>query len=178
MTLPMSIRIASSGAKIGFVFARRGIVMEACSSYFLPRLIGYSRSMHLITTGATYLASDKLLDSLFSEVVDGGPEGVLPRALEVAEEVARNTSVVSTYMMRELMWRGPGSAEATHLLDSRIIFDMFRGSDNKEGVAAFLEKRPVAFKGTMAADAPAVWPWWDWVDTVPRVTAASRGSKL
>jgi enoyl-CoA hydratase/carnithine racemase len=124
MTLPMNIRIAYKNAKIGFVFARRGLIMEACSSFFLPRLVGHSRAMQAITTGATYLASDKIWDGLFSEVVDR-PEDVLPKALEVAEDVVRNTSSVSTYLMKELMWRDAGSPEAQHLLDSRVIYELF-----------------------------------------------------
>ena len=102
MTLPMNIRIAYSQAKIGFVFARRGLVMEACSSFFLPRLIGHSRALQAVTTGSTYLATDPVWSGLFAHTVDR-PEGVLPKALEVAEEVVRNTSVVSTYLMKEMM---------------------------------------------------------------------------
>ena len=124
MTLPMNIRIAYKGAKIGFVFARRGLIMEACSSYFLPKLIGLSRAMHLITTGATYRADSKLCDGLFSETLDA-PEKVLPRALEIAEEITKNTSVVSTHLMKEMMWRNPDSPEGAHLLDSRIIYSLF-----------------------------------------------------
>jgi enoyl-CoA hydratase/carnithine racemase len=124
MTLPMNIRIAYRGAKIGFVFSRRGLVMEACSSYFLPRLVGHSRAMQAITTGATYLADDKVWDGLFSDLVDS-PEGVLPRALEIAEDVVRNTSSVSTYLMKEMMFRDAGSPEGQHLLDSRVIYELF-----------------------------------------------------
>jgi enoyl-CoA hydratase/carnithine racemase len=111
-------------AKIGFVFSRRGLIMEACSSFFLPRLVGHSRAMKAITTGATYLASDKVWDGLFSELVDK-PEDVLPKALEVAEDVVRNTSSVSTYLMKELMYRDAGSPEGQHLLDSRVIYELF-----------------------------------------------------
>ncbi|KAH7086321.1 ClpP/crotonase-like domain-containing protein [Paraphoma chrysanthemicola] len=124
MTLPMNIRIVYKKAKIGFVFSRRGLIMEACSSFFLPRLIGHSRAMQAVTTGGTYLASDKVWDGLFSELIDT-PEGVLPRALEVAEDVVRNTSTVSTHLMKELMYRDAGSAEGQHLLDSRIIYELF-----------------------------------------------------
>ncbi|KAF4548683.1 Enoyl-CoA hydratase-like protein [Elsinoe fawcettii] len=170
MTLPMTIRIAYKDAKIGFVFARRGLIMEACSSFFLPRLIGHSRAMHLVTTGATYPASHRLLENLFSETLDK-PDQVLPRALEIAEEVASNTSLVSTAVMKDLMYRGPSSAEQTHLLDSKIIFDLFTSKDNKEGVQSFLEKRAVKFTGTMESDAPQAWPWWDYVDTLPRLKA-------
>jgi enoyl-CoA hydratase/carnithine racemase len=124
MTLPMNIRIAYSKAKIGFVFARRGLIMEACSSFFLPRLIGHSRAMQAITTGNTYLASDKVWDGLFAETCERA-EDVLPRALQVAEDVVRNTSAVSTYLMKELMYRDRGSPEGQHLLDSRIIYELF-----------------------------------------------------
>lgn len=127
MTLPMNIRIAYKGAKIGFVFARRGLVMEACSSFFLPRLIGHSRAMHAVTTGSTYLADDPIWSGLFAYTCDR-PEDVLPKALEVASEVVKNTSVVSTYLMKELMYRDTGSAEGQHLLDSRILFELFQSA--------------------------------------------------
>lgn len=127
MTLPMNIRLAPASAKIGFVFARRGLVMEAVSSFYLPRLIGYSRAMQVVTTGATYRASDPVWGGLFAEVLEKG-EDVLPRALEMAEEVVKNTSMVSTYLMKEMMWRGRESPEATHLLDSRILYEMFQSA--------------------------------------------------
>lgn len=107
MTLAANIRVAASTAKIGFVFARRGIVMEAASSYYLPRLIGHSRAMQAVTTGATYRADDKIWGGLFAETLDRS-EDVLPRALEVAVEVVRNTSAVSTHLMKEMMWRDAG----------------------------------------------------------------------
>jgi len=175
MTLPMSIRIAYKDAKIGFVFARRGLVMEACSSFFLPRLIGFSKALHLVTTGATYPASHPLYNSLFSETVDT-PEGVLPRALELADEIVKNTSSISTYLMREMMYRDTGSAEGQHLLDSRVIYELFGSKDNTEGVKAFLDKRPVKFTGTMQNDAPDAWPWYQTVDTGNR--AVTEGYKF
>jgi len=88
--------------------------MEACSSYFLPRLIGFSRAMHLITTGSVYPASHPLLANLFSEVLPT-PQATVARALELADEVAKNTSTISTKLMRDLMYRGPDSAEGAHL---------------------------------------------------------------
>lgn len=177
MTLPMSIRVCYEKAKIGFVFARRGLVMEACSSFFLPRLIGLSKALHLTTTGSTYPASHPLLSSLFSETLPT-PEAVLPRALEIADEIVRNTSTVSTYLMRELMYRGPESAEATHLLDSRILYELFSSKDNKEGVKAFLEKRATNFEGTMDNSTIGAWPWWQPVDTGNRPVAKGTRSKL
>ncbi|KAK5109362.1 hypothetical protein LTR62_007132 [Meristemomyces frigidus] len=179
MTLPMAIRVAYEGAKIGFVFARRGLIMEACSSYFLPRLIGMSKALHLTTTGATYPASHPLLSTLFSETLPT-PAAVLPRALEIAEEVANNTSSVSTSLMRDLMYRDTGSAEGQHLLDSKVIYELFGSKDNTEGVQSFLQKRQVKFTGTMVEDAPASWPWFQPVDTGNRAVAEGYkfGAKL
>ncbi|KAK5730647.1 hypothetical protein LTR15_000584 [Elasticomyces elasticus] len=170
MTLPMSIRVAYKNAKIGFVFARRGLIMEACSSFFLPRLIGMSKALHLTTTGSTYPASHPLLNTLFSETLDT-PDAVLPRALEIADEIVQNTSTVSSYLMKELMYRDTGSAEGQHLLDSKVIYEMFGSKDNTEGVQSFLQKRPVKFVGSMQQDAPGSWPWYTTVDTSNRPLA-------
>ena len=178
MTLPMTIRVIKKDAKVGFVFGRRGIVMEAASSYFLPRLIGFARAMHLVSTGATYPASHKLFDGLFSEVLEKG-EDVLPRALEIATDITANCSGVSWALMRDMMWRNPGTAEETHVLDSRIIYSMYGSKDVKEGVKAFLEKRPVKFTGTIEDDAPSVYPWWTPIDVLERAKAKrQKGSKL
>jgi enoyl-CoA hydratase/carnithine racemase len=163
MCLPMNIRIVSSNAKIGFVFARRGIVMEAISSYFLPRLIGYSKAMHLITTGAVYPSTSPFFKELFSEVVN--PESVLPRALELADDIAKNTSTVSTHLMKDMIWRAPDNAEEAHLLDSKILVELFQKGDRDEGVNSFLEKRQANFTGTMKENAPSTWPWWKPIDT-------------
>jgi enoyl-CoA hydratase/carnithine racemase len=169
----MAIRLAPKTAKIGFVFGRRGLVMEAASSFFLPRLIGFSKAMHLVTTGATYPANHPLLSDLFSETLDR-PDQVLPRALEIAQDITENVSSVTWALMRDMMYRNPGTAEEAHLLDSRIIYEMFQSTDNKEGVKAFLEKRPVKFTGTMESDAPAAYPWWTPVDVVERVKAKTH----
>ncbi|KAK2625451.1 hypothetical protein QTJ16_004763 [Diplocarpon rosae] len=170
MTLPMDIRLVSERAKIGFVFARRGIVMEAASSFFLPRLVGYSRAMHLATTGEVLRADHSLLDGLFSEIL---PEDqVLGRALAIADDIARNTSAVSTKLMRDLIWSGLGSAEQTHLLDSKILPQLFDGEDKMEGVKSFLENRAPRFQGTMPQDAPDIWPWWQ-----PAEVKVERGAR-
>ena len=126
MALPMTIRVALRSAKIGFVFGRRGIAMEGASSWFLPRLIGYGRALHVVSTGATYRADDPKLDGLFTELVDK-PEECVKRALELADEIVQNVSTVSVYLQREMMWRGMESAESQHLLDSRILAGL-RGS--------------------------------------------------
>ncbi|KAJ4292559.1 hypothetical protein N0V90_009222 [Kalmusia sp. IMI 367209] len=177
MTLPMNIRIAPRTAKIGFVFARRGLVMEACSSYFLPRLIGHSRALAAVTTGSTYLAGDPIWSGLFTEVVERS-EDVLPRALQVAKEVVSNTSVVSTYLMKEMMFRDVGSAEGQHLLDSRILYELFTSADNKEGVKSFMEKRPAKFTGTMDNTSVSAYPWWNPIDVVRRPKIDGGKAKL
>ncbi len=163
MCLPASIRIAYEKAKVGFVFSRRGLIMEACSSFFLPRLIGLSRAVHLTTTGAVYPASHPLFGTLFSETCPT-PEATLARAFELAHEIAANTSTVSTKLMRELMYRGADSPEGAHLLDSRIIHGLFGSKDNLEGVGSFLEKRQVNFTGQVPQDAPDWYPWWSQID--------------
>jgi enoyl-CoA hydratase/carnithine racemase len=163
LTLPACIRVAYARAKVGFVFSRRGVVMEACSSYFLPRLIGHSRAIHLAATGDTYTADHRLFNTLFSEVC-ATPEATLARALELAYNLALKTSTVSTKMMRDLMYRGPGSVEEAHLLDSQLIYGLYGRKDNLEGVQSFLQKRPVNFKGQMPQDAPDGYPWWRQID--------------
>ena len=125
------------------------------------------KALHLVTTGSVYEAQNKLFDGLFSELMPS-PEAVLPRAIELANEIASNTSVVSTNLMRELMYRNPGSAEGTHLLDSAVIYGLFGGKDNSEGVKSFMEKRPANFSATMQHDAPDAYPWWDPVETGSR----------
>ena len=177
MTLPATIRLACRSAKIGFVFSRRGLVMEACSSYFLPQLIGLSRAMHLTTTGSTYPASHPLLNELFSEVLPT-PEATLSRALELAEDVAKSTSNVSLNMNKALMYHGPDSAEGAHLLESKILAGLFGRKDNNEGVKSFFEKRAPNFQGKMPDDAPSVYPWWDPLDIAGSPKASNLKSKL
>lgn len=163
MTLPADIRITSSAAKVGFVFGRRGFNMEACSSFFLPRLVGASRALHLTTTGAVLPAGHRLLDGLFSEVVDD-PARVLPAALAAADEVATNVSLPAARVMKDLILRTPASPEEAHLLESRLFYDLSRGRDAKEGIASFLQKRQPELRGTVDEDAPRAYPWWTPVD--------------
>ncbi|KAK2683643.1 hypothetical protein RAB80_001589 [Fusarium oxysporum f. sp. vasinfectum] len=162
MTLGANIRVVSRDAQIGFVFGRRGFSMEACSSFFLPRLIGTSRALHLTTTGAVYPATHKLFDGLFSEIV--APEEVLPTALRIADEIAANVSGVSARVMKDMIYRGASSPEEAHLLESKIFWDLFTGKDAKEGMNSFLQKRKPDFTGTMDKNAPKIYPWWTPVD--------------
>ncbi|PQE04378.1 Enoyl- hydratase isomerase protein [Rutstroemia sp. NJR-2017a BVV2] len=174
ITLPATIRIACSSAKISFAFARRGLVMEAASSYFLPRLVGMSRALRLVTTGATYIASDPLLSQLFSELLPT-PEETVARALIIATEITAQTSTVSTKIMRDMMYRGPSTAEEAHLLDSKIFLEMLRSKDSEEGMKSFTQKREPEFKGTMKDDAPHGWPWWK---TLPVTNQESREQRI
>lgn len=167
MTLPATVRVASSQAKCGFVFSQRGFCMEACSSYFLPRLIGTSKAMHLVSTGAVYPATHRLFDDLFSEVVE--PAAVLPTALKIAEDMAKNTSLVSTQVMKDMIYRGPQSPEEAHLLESRMFCSMtLPDTDSIEGVKSFLEKRPPKFTGTVENQRPWGYPWYTKLDVKPK----------
>ncbi|KAM0259965.1 hypothetical protein ACHAQJ_003058 [Trichoderma viride] len=166
MTLGANIRVASKDAKVGFVFGRRGFCLEACSSFFLPRLIGTSKALHLATTGGVYPAGHKLFDGLFSEVVEA--DQVLPTALGIAHEIAANVSLVSATVMKNQIYRTPASPEEAHLLESKLFYSLVRSADAKEGIESFLKKRQPEFKGTIDDDAPPGYPWWAPVDVRAR----------
>lgn len=161
MTLPMDIRIASEKARFGFVFARRGIVPEACSSWFLPRLVGISRAVEWVSTGRVFTAGEALEGGLVSRVVP--PEDLLPTARALAAEIADNTSAISVALARQLLWRmlGADHPMEAHKLDSRAIYAMGRSPDGYEGVQSFLEKRPAAFGMKVSRDMPDFFPWWE-----------------
>jgi enoyl-CoA hydratase/carnithine racemase len=160
MTLPMDVRLASESAKMGFVFARRGIVPEACSSWFLPRVVGISRAMQWVASGRVFPASEALAGGLVSEVL--APEALLPRARELAAEIAENTSAVSVAFARQLLWKmlGADHPMEAHKLDSRAIHFMGASKDAYEGVQSFLEKRPPSFTMKVSTDMPEFFPWW------------------
>jgi enoyl-CoA hydratase/carnithine racemase len=160
MTLPMDIRIASSAARIGFVFSRRGVVPEACSTWFLPRLVGPSQAAEWVYTGRVFPAEEAREGGLVSRVVP--PERLLPEARELALEIAQNTSAISVALSRQLMWRllGADHPMEAHRLDSRCMDWTGRSADAYEGVTAFLEKRPARFTQRPSADMPPFYPWW------------------
>ncbi|MCG8590765.1 MAG: crotonase/enoyl-CoA hydratase family protein [Proteobacteria bacterium] len=160
MTLPMDIRLASENAKMGFVFARRGIVPEAASSWFLPRVVGISQAMEWVATGRVFPASEALAARLVSEVL--APDDLLPRARELAREIAENTSAVSVALSRQMLWRmlGADHPMEAHKVDSQAIHAMGRSPDAYEGVQSFLEKRPPRFGMRVSSDLPAFYPWW------------------
>ena len=160
MTLPMDIRIASTAARIGFVFARRGVVPEACSTWFLPRLVGMARAAEWVYTGRVFSAEEARAGGLVSQVIE--PDRLLPTARALALEIAENTSAVSVALARQLMWRllGADHPMAAHRLDSRCMDWTGRSADAREGVSAFLEKRPPRFAQRPSADMPPFYPWW------------------
>ncbi len=160
MTLPMDIRIASTNARFGFVFSRRGVVPEACSSWFLPRIVGIAQALEWVFSGRVFDAAEALAGGLVKEVVP--PESLLDRAREIAREIADNTSAVSVALSRQMMWRmlGADHPMEAHKVDSRGIAQMGRASDVREGVESFLEKRPPNFSMKPSTDMPAFYPWW------------------
>ena len=161
MQLPMDIRIASETARFGFVFARRGIVPEACSSWFLPRLVGISKAMEWCTTGRVFDAQEALAGGLVSKVVK--PEDLLETARTLAREIADNTAPVSIALTRQMLWRmlGADHPMEAHKIDSRAIFARGRQGDAREGVVSFLEKRPANFPDRVSKDMPVFYPWWN-----------------
>jgi enoyl-CoA hydratase/carnithine racemase len=160
MTLPMDVRIASSSARFGFVFARRGIVPEACSSWFLPRVVGIAQALEWTYSGRVFAADEALAGRLVSRVV--APDALLPTAYALAREIADHTSAVSVALTRALMWRmlGADHPMMAHRADSKSIYWMGRSADAREGVTAFLEKRPPRFTMRPSTDLPPFYPWW------------------
>jgi enoyl-CoA hydratase/carnithine racemase len=161
MTLPMDIRIASSAARFGFVFARRGIVPEACSSWFLPRVVGIAQALEWTYSGRVFPAEEALAGRLVSRVVP--PGDLLPAAYALAREIADNTSAVSIALTRAMMWRmlGADHPMEAHRVDSRCVHWTGRNADAREGVTSFLEKRPPRFTLRPSTDMPDFYPWWE-----------------
>jgi enoyl-CoA hydratase/carnithine racemase len=160
MTLPMDVRLASSAARIGFVFTRRGIVPEACSSWFLPRVVGISRAAEWVYTGRILSADQAASGGLVRTVY--APDELLPAARTLAREIADNTSGVSVALSRQMLWRmlGADHPMQAHRVDSRAIQLRGRSADAHEGVTSFLEKRPAKFSDSVAASLPDVFPEW------------------
>lgn len=160
MTLAMDVRFASDTARMGFVFARRGIVPEAASSFFLPRIVGISRALEWCYSGRVFDAAEALAGGLVKEVVPGGT--LLARAQELAREIADNTAPVSVAMIRQMLWRGLGMQHPmeAHRIDSRGVLSRGRSGDAKEGVSSFLEKRPPVYPDKVSTDMPDFFPWW------------------
>lgn len=159
MQLPMDIRLASTDAKFGFVFARRGITPEAASSWFLSRVVGISTALEWCYTGRVFSAQEAHERGLVRSL--HAPEDLLPAARAIAREIAANAAPVSVAISRQLIWRMAGASHPmeAHKLDSRAIQSRGRSADVKEGVSAFLEKRPAAFPETVSHDMPDFFDW-------------------
>ena len=160
MTLAMDIRLASTEAKMGFVFARRGIVPEACSSWFLPRVVGIGRACEWVYSGRVFPATEALEAGLVRSL--HAPDELLPAARALATEIGENTSAVSVTLCRQMLWKmlGADHPMEAHRIDSASVFAMGQSKDALEGVSSFLEKRPPRFSMRPSADMPAFYPWW------------------
>jgi len=160
MTLPMDIRLASTSARFGFVFARRGIVPEAASSWFLPRVVGISKALEWSYSGRVFDAEEALAGGLVRSL--HAPDELLPAARAIATEIAENTSAVSVSVTRRMMWQllGADHPMEAHRADSRAIYALGNSADAREGITSFLEKRPAAFTDRVTTDTPDVFPGW------------------
>ncbi len=161
MQLPMDIRIASSTARFGFVFARRGIVPEAASSWFLPKLVGISQALEWCYSGKVFGAEEALSGGLIRSIHE--PEDLITAARNLAHELTSESAAVSVALTRQMMWRMLGASHPmeAHKLDSRAIWSRGAGGDAKEGVSSFLEKRPAVYPDTVSGDMPHFSPWMD-----------------
>lgn len=160
LTLPMDVRIAAEGAKIGFIFARRGLVPEAGSAWFLPRIVGLPQALRWSLSGRVFDAAEALRGGLVSETAT--PETLLARALEIAHEMTDASAPVSVALTRQMLWRFAGEPSPAGALAVDRPISMERGAhpDVQEGVASFLEKRAPAFPGKVSEDMPSQYPWW------------------
>jgi enoyl-CoA hydratase/carnithine racemase len=160
MTLPMDIRLAADNARFGFVFSRRGIVPEACSTWFLPRVVGISKACEWMLSGRVHPIREALEGGLVRSLHP--PAELLPAAREIAAEIAAQTSAVSVALTRQMLWKmlAADHPMEAHKIDSRGVRAMGASADAREGVASFLEKRPPRFGMRPSHDMPDFYPWW------------------
>jgi enoyl-CoA hydratase/carnithine racemase len=161
MQLPMDIRIASTAARFGFVFARRGIVPEACSSWFLPRIVGISQALDWCYSGRVFGAEEALAGGLVKSLHE--PDDLMPAAFAIAREIVDHCAPVSVALTRHMMWRMLGAAHPmeAHKIDSRGVYARGQTSDAREGVTSFLEKRAPIYENKVSTDMPEFFPWWE-----------------
>ncbi len=161
MQLAMDIRLASSTARFGFVFARRGIVPEACSSWFLPKIVGISQALEWCMTGRVFNADEALAGGLVRSI--HAPEDLLAEANKLAREIADNTAPVSIALTRAMLWRLSAEKHPmdAHRIDSRAIYRRSRSGDAAEGIGSFLAKRDPVYPDKVSADLPDFFPWWE-----------------
>lgn len=160
MQLPMDIRLASTNARFGFVFARRGITPEAASSWFLPRVVGMQTALEWCYTGRVFPAQEALDKGLVRSL--HAPEDLMPAARALAREIADNVAPVSIALTRQMLWRGAGFDHPmeAHKADSRAIMARGASADAREGVTSFLEKRTPSYPNKVSSDLPDIWPEW------------------
>lgn len=160
MLLPMDIRLASDDARFGFVFSRRGITPEACSSWFLPRIVGIGQALEWTYTGRIFPAAEALAGGLVRSLHK--PDELLAAARGLAHEIAGSAAPVSVALTRQMFWRmlGADHPMEAHKVDSRSIYARGAAADAKEGVTSFLEKREAVFPDRVSKDMPAFFPWW------------------
>ena len=161
MQLPMDIRMASTEARFGFVFARRGITPEAASTWFLSRLVGMQTALEWCFTGRLFNAQEAKECGLVRSL--HAPDELLPAARALAREIADNTAPVSIALTRQMLWRMAGQDHPmkAHRIDSRAIQSRGQSADAREGVSSFLEKRPAVYANKVSTDMPGFFPWWD-----------------
>jgi enoyl-CoA hydratase/carnithine racemase len=161
MQLPMDIRLASTEARFGFVFARRGIVPEAASTWFLSRVVGMQTALEWCFTGRVFNAQEALERGLVRSV--HAPADLMPAARALAREIADNTAPVSVALTRQMLWRMAGQDHPmkAHRIDSRAVQARGQSADAREGVSSFLEKRQPVYPNKVSTDMPAFFPWWD-----------------
>lgn len=161
MTLPMDVRICSDEAKFGFVFAKRGIVPEACSSWFLPRIVGISNALQWCLSGKIFMPEEALIKGLVTEITPA--DKLLERAEEIAADFVEATSSLSVTLIRQMLWKmlGADHPMEAHKIDSRGVYSLGKTGEATEGVMSFLEKREPNFPGKVSKDLPEFYPWWE-----------------
>jgi enoyl-CoA hydratase/carnithine racemase len=160
MTLPMDFRMAAQTAKFGFVFARRGIVLESASSWFLPRLVGPAQAAEWAYTGRVFDADEAQRTGLVRSV--HARDELLPAAISLAQEIIDHTAAVSVALNRQLIWRGLtfDHPMQSHVAESRAMFERGTSPDVAEGVSSFLDRRDADYPQTVPADLPDVFDGW------------------
>ncbi|KAG0145298.1 hypothetical protein CROQUDRAFT_658875 [Cronartium quercuum f. sp. fusiforme G11] len=172
MTLPFDLRIVWSSAKIGFIFAKRAISSEACSSYFLPRLIGYSKALELFLKAEIIPATHPSLKQLFCRLIDQQVD-VLPTAISLAEKLCEENSILSIVSIKQLVWHAFPTPEQQYLLESELMARLGNSNDSKESVKAFRAKRKARFSSKVPQDL-VIRPWWNLIDVRNRVEVKSK----